>query len=70
MIKGQHTSEGTINVYAYAQDDYYYIGECKSEKDYQKFIDCVYARLEDEFPKEVVPIYGGNICDGDEELWS
>lgn len=70
MLKGHDTSEGTVKVYAYTQSDYYYIGECRNKRDYQKFIDCVYSRLEDEFPNEVVPMYEGNICDGDEELWS
>ena len=70
LIKGQDTSEGTVKVYAYIQSDYYYIGECRNREDYQKFIGYVYSRLEDEFPNEVVPMYGGNICEDDDELWS
>lgn len=70
MIRGQDTSEDTVKVYAYTQQDYHYIGECRNREDYEKFIDCVYNRLEDEFPNEVVRIYGGNICEDDDELWS
>jgi hypothetical protein len=70
MLKGHDTSEGTVKVYAYTQSDYYYIGECRSREDYQKFVDCVYSRLEDEFPHEVVPVCGYNFCEDDDELWS
>lgn len=70
MIKGQNDSDGTVKVYAYTQSDYFYIGECRNREDYQKFIECVYSKLEDEFPNEVVPGYGDDICEDDDELWS